>query len=74
MSLLEIGDILQGRYVDMSLRHYKVIKVTDQKIKVLQLKHNQDDNPGYLTHGKELIMTKFGTVGVIHYGTIYTRI
>lgn len=75
MSLLQVDDVVVGKYVDMSNRYYKVVKVTPMKVKVYRLKTRFDETgkdlgPGKTTYGELFTMTKVGETEVTHYGMV----
>jgi len=79
MSLLQVGDVIMGQYVDLSPRYYKIIKVTPQKVKVLRLKVTAETKldikplPSTITYGDEITMTKKGDYEATHYGMVCSK-
>jgi hypothetical protein len=72
---LREGDILQGFYF-MDPRYYKVLKVTQKKLKVVRLKHNINamSYPVVSAHyDREQWFTQKGDYSATQYGLEYTK-
>lgn len=77
MSQLKVGDIIYGFYVDLTPRFYKIVKITEKKIRASRLKYIDKEKgriPGSIRDDlKEVVMTKKDELSATHYGMIYNK-
>lgn len=74
MSALQVGDVLEGRFVTLDPRYYIVTKITPQKIKARRLKIKKDGSRSDQSYGDEITMTKKDKYSATHYNQINTKI